>query len=335
MLLDSAIMLLGLEAAAVSVLLVGAALGALLSAVASGCDVCRRGHGPAKSDPAPPPLGALWAATPGRAVPSPAGRAAEPGCVYLVGAGLGDADLLTVRALRLIQTADVVLFDRLISAEIRSLAAPGAEVHIARKVPGKADAAQAELNALGARAAQAGRSVVRVKIGDPLLFARGGEEICVYRGLGIEPVLVPGLSSALVAPLLAKIPVTHRGVANQLLIATGRDRGGRLPDLPAYSPSRTLVLLMAVGRLGTLFEGALAPLGFPPSTPLAVIEDASLPTERQTVTTVAEVAAMHAARPFKAPAVVVIGRVVGALADAAVAAEARMLGPAPESLLRV
>lgn len=252
---------------------------------------------------------------------------AKPGTAYLVGGGLGDADLLTVRAKRLIQTADVVLFDRLISDEIRDLASPTATVHVARKTPGNADTAQASLNDTGIAAVKAGKSVVRVKIGDPLLFARGGEELCVYRAHGFEPVLVPGLSSALVAPLLAKIPVTHRGVANQLLISTGRDKGGTFPDLPDYCPTRTLVLLMAVGKLGTLFVSCLAAKGYPSSLPLAIVEDASLPTERQTMTTLGDVSTVHAAKKFKSPAVVIVGWTVCALSDPAIVEAANSLGP--------
>jgi uroporphyrin-III C-methyltransferase len=252
---------------------------------------------------------------------------AKRGTAYLVGGGLGDVGLLTVQAKALIQTADVVLFDRLISSEIRALASPTTTVHVARKVPGKADAAQAELNEIGINAIKDGKSVVRVKIGDPLLFARGGEELCVYRAHGFEPVLVPGLSSALVAPLLAKIPVTHRGVANQLLISTGRDKGGVFPDLPDYSSTRTLVLLMAVGKLPSLYEACLSAKAYPEALPVAVIEDASLPTERQTVTTLGEVGAVHAARRFKAPAIVVIGWTVSALSDPAVVEAANSLGP--------
>jgi len=321
-------------------LLVGLAVGVATGALVAGRTVAAKSHVPGASAVSPPPRvkgspkdADSSHAPGGEAVPAAGSDAkaasrAVAGTCYLVGGGLGDADLLTVRARSLIQTADVVLFDRLISEEIRRLAGPGADVHVARKVPGKADAAQAELNRLGVTALRAGRSVVRVKIGDPLLFARGGEEVCVYRAHGFEPVLVPGLSSALVAPLLAGIPVTHRGVANQLLVTTGRDKGGAFPDLPRYSPTRTIVILMAVGRMPTLFAEELGPRGYPASTPVAVIENASLPNERQTLTTLGTAAEDYERIGFKAPAVVVVGNVVTALRDAAVVSAATSLGPA-------
>jgi uroporphyrin-III C-methyltransferase len=251
-------------------------------------------------------------------------RRAQPGALYLVGAGLGDVDLLTVRARDLISTADVVVFDRLISDEIRSLARPDAQVHIAGKVPGMADPAQADMNRVGLEALRLGKSVVRVKIGDPMLFARGGEELIVFRSHGMEPIVVPGLSSALVAPLVSGIPVTHRGVSNQVLITTGRDKGGKFPSVPDFDPSRTLVLLMAVGKLKTLFEGELKPRGYPAELPVSIVEDATLSTERQTVMTLGELA--RSSGRFRNPAVITIGRVVTALADPDVVAEALRVG---------
>ena len=241
---------------------------------------------------------------------------ALPGRAYLVGAGLGDPSMLTMQAHGIVTTADVVLFDRLISDEVRALAKESARVYVAGpKTAATADRSQAELDRIGIEAVKEGLSVARVKIGDPLVFARGGEELSAYRSEGVEPVLIPGVTSALAAPLLAGIPLTHRGIASDVLVTTGRDRGGGFPDIPFYSPSRTLVLLMAVGRLPSLYADHLKPLAYPPEVPVAVLERAGLPGQRFTATRLGEVAKDHERLRFKAPAVVVVGWVASMMEE--------------------
>lgn len=204
------------------------------------------------------------------------------GEIYLIGAGLGRPDMLTLEAVGILARADVVLSDRLVDESLRSLFRKDCEVLVAaRKSKGRADGIQGGLNAAGLAALRAGKCVARLKIGDPLLYARGAEEVLFFRQHGFEPRFVAGLSSALTAPMLAGIPVTSRGVANQVLLTTGRDRGGGMPDLPRYSPTRTVVMLMGVGRLSTL-ESDLGAVGYPSTVPVAVVERAGLPSQRVT-----------------------------------------------------
>ena len=233
--------------------------------------------------------------------------------ISLVGVGPGASDLLTLAAARALALADVVITDRIASPELRALIPSHAEIRVSDKMPGKgnADAAQDDINEWGVGALRAGRRVVRLKVGDPFLFGRGGEEVLFYRSHGFEPEVIPGVSSALAGPLAAGIPVTHRGAASSLLIATGVGRGGALPPLPPYDPTRTLVLLMAVGRLPTL----AADLGaaYPPDTLVAVIERATHADQRVTTGTLADIGARAEAAGVVAPAVIVVGAVVGAL----------------------
>ena len=169
------------------------------------------------------------------------------GSVSLVGAGPGDPDLFTVQAVRLLSQASLVISDRLVSKEI--LAMIKCELRIAKKRPGCAEEAQEEIYTWTKDAVLAGKHVVRLKIGDPFLFGRGGEEVLEFRKLGVEPLLVPGVSSAYAAPLSAKIPLTHRGISNSVLISTGYGKNEAVIEIPEYSSDRTVVLLMAVGRI--------------------------------------------------------------------------------------
>lgn len=242
--------------------------------------------------------------------------------ISLVGAGPGSPDLLTVAAYHALASADVVICDRIAPSALRAIARPAALFLVADKLPGRADVAQAELNAWGIDALQRGRNVVRLKAGDPYLYGRGGEEFEFYAGHGFLPDVIPGVCSALSAPLSAGIPVTHRGCASQVLISTGHGRDGALPELPPFHASRTLVLLMAVSRMRTLRE-QLGEGGYPSSTPVAVIERATHPDERVTCTTLARLC--EDAATAASPAVIVVGAVVDALpsARAAVAAARR------------
>ena len=142
----------------------------------------------------------------------------------LVGAGPGDPELITLKARRYLQNADLVVSDRLVPQQVLDLVE--GELRIAAKVTGKSDEAQIELMKWCLEGVEKGQKVVRLKIGDPLLFGRGGEEILWFRERGYEPELVPGISSALSAPMAAKIPVTHRGVSDQVIITTGRGTAG-------------------------------------------------------------------------------------------------------------
>ncbi|KAJ1972778.1 uroporphyrin-III C-methyltransferase [Dimargaris verticillata] len=216
------------------------------------------------------------------------------GQLYLVGAGLGTPEHLTVAAYQAIRTADVILSDKLIPAGILSLvqtspstpcrcvstgptnasngeplipvactcpeAATRPQIlHVARKFPGHADQAQQEFNQLGEQYLARGLTVVRLKAGDPFIYGRGGEEYLYFKERGYTPTVLPGLSSAVAGPLLAAIPLTHRDCADQIVVATGttRDRGP-MSDLPPFHPKRTTVLLMAVHRLETVVKALLS-----------------------------------------------------------------------------
>ena len=178
--------------------------------------------------------------------------AGEPlGNITLVGAGPGDPDLLTLAAHKAIMSADVVVADRLVSQEILQLVQHG-QLKVARKLPGCALEAQREIYRWCAEAVLAGKNVVRLKIGDPYVFGRGGEEVLEFRRLGVEARVIPGISSALAGPLAAGIPVTHRGIANRVVFCTGMSKEETVPDVPHYHAEQTCVFLMAVGILPQL-----------------------------------------------------------------------------------
>ncbi len=226
--------------------------------------------------------------------------------VYLVGAGPGDPDLLTVQAARLISEADCLIVDRLVPPAIRSLARIDAEIIDVGKWPG-GGSTQEEIHEILIRAAGRHRSVVRLKGGDPFVFARGGEEVELLQSSGIEVVIVPGITSALAAPALAGIPVTRRGVARWITIATAvtEDPDAAVVQFPALpEPGGTLIILMGVQRRSRLAQ-ELQEIGWSPATPVAAIEDASLPTQRVVTCTLGTLGSADIA----APAVLVIGEV--------------------------
>ena len=180
------------------------------------------------------------------------------------------------------------------------------------------------MNGLGLAALRRGLRVVRLKVGDPYLYGRCGEEVAFYRAHGFEPRVIPGVCTALAAPAAAGIPVTHRGAADQVLLSTGQGRGGSFPDLPSFAPKRTLVLLMAVKRIPLLRQDLCEERGYPPATPVAVIERATHPSQRVTRTTLEGLAAAAAAAGVQSPAVIVVGAVCTAMEAAVVA---RAAGP--------
>ena len=223
--------------------------------------------------------------------------------VFLVGAGPGSADLLTLRALRTLERAEVVVHDRLIGAEILALVPPAAEVYDVGKTPGGPDNQDA-INDLLVRYGRTGRTVVRLKGGDPFVFGRGGEELAVLAGAGIDWEVVPGITSAFAAPLAAGIPVTHRGSSCGVVVVSARgcERDPELARLAAAG--LTIVILMGVARRAAI-AAELIEGGLDPATPVAVVERASTPEERVQRATVGELSAMTVA----APAVIVIGAV--------------------------
>lgn len=228
--------------------------------------------------------------------------------VSLVGAGPGDPDLLTLKALRLLQSADVILYDRLVSAEILALANPQAEFIYTGKEEGHQDAVQQQIFDLLLTHASAGKHVVRLKSGDPFLFGRGGEEMLYLRQRGIAVEVVPGISSSLAAPACAGIPVTYRGVASSVAVVTARCKGGSANDWQKLAQIDTLVVLMGVKYRSNLAQ-SLINAGRAATEPAAFIERGSTVDQRVVECTLGEIAAGQV-KDIIAPAVLVIGKVV-------------------------
>ncbi|MGH3366377.1 MAG: uroporphyrinogen-III C-methyltransferase [Nocardioidaceae bacterium] len=244
-----------------------------------------------------------------------ADRPAEvaPG-VTLVGGGPGDAELITSAARRALHSADVVVADRLAPRAVLDELPPHVEVIDAAKLPRGRAAAQDDINQVIVARARAGKRVVRFKGGDAFVFGRGFEEAIACAEAGVPWRVVPGLSSATAVPALAGVPLTHRGVAHEFTVASGHLPPGHpdsLVNWEALAALRgTLVLLMAIDNLGGISE-ALVGYGRDPDTPVAVVQDGTLPGERTLMSTLRQVPADAARSGLRPPAVVVLGDVVG------------------------
>ncbi len=245
--------------------------------------------------------------------------AGEPprGGVAIVGAGPGDPDLLTLRALRLIQRADVVIYDKLVGPGVLDLARRDAERIYVGKSKGDHSKSQDEINALIAGQAQAGRRVVRLKGGDPFIFGRGGEELEYLRRRGIPVEVVPGITAALGCAAAAGIPLTHRDHAQAVTFATGQGKDGE-PELDWSTLARlnqTLVIYMGVGAAGRI-AARLIEHGLDPATPVAVIENGTLPSQKALYGRLSGLGWLVRQSDITGPALIVIGS-VAALAEAA------------------
>ena len=229
-----------------------------------------------------------------------------PGIVYLVGAGPGDPGLLTARALELIAAADVILYDRLIPAAALDGARADAEVLFVGKEGGGPSVPQEETEALILARARAGRTVVRLKGGDPFVFGRGGEEALALREAGIPFEIVPGVTAGVAAAAYAGIPVTHRGLSTAVALVTGHTRAGRfgvsiLTGLggPRGVPG-TLVFYMGVRQLPQIAESLIA-AGRPAAEPVAIVERGTLPDQRTVTGTLENIAEIAAREEVRAP----------------------------------
>jgi uroporphyrin-III C-methyltransferase / precorrin-2 dehydrogenase / sirohydrochlorin ferrochelatase len=200
------------------------------------------------------------------------------GFVWLVGAGPGDPDLLTRRAARCLESADLVLYDALVQPGALALA-PHAQCFSVGKRAGRQAMRQETIHFLMIRAARRGKRVVRLKGGDPFVFGRGGEEALALAAAGVPFEVVPGVSSAVAAPALAGIPVTHRGLASGFLVVSGHAEPAYRPALESLAPrSATVVVLMGLAQRGAVAALLLA-RGWSASTPAAVVFDASGPAQ--------------------------------------------------------
>ena len=233
------------------------------------------------------------------------------GKVYLVGAGPGPVELLTLKAAELLRHADVVVYDRLIQEGVLALASPCAERIYMGKPVGRHDSRQGEVNEVLVRKAREGKQVVRLKGGDPFMLGRGGEEAEYLAERGVPFEVIPGISSALAAPLHAGIPVTHRDLASCVVIATGHGahRDEDRLDWAALSKLDTLVFLMGVHNVGRI-ASRLIEHGRDPATPAALIQMAYWPGERVLVSTLANIAAEAERTEVQPPATLLIGEVV-------------------------
>jgi uroporphyrin-III C-methyltransferase len=229
------------------------------------------------------------------------------GTVYLVGAGPGDPDLLTVKALGAIQAADVVLHDRLVGDGVLDLIPKGVQTIPVGKTAGTQDETQRRILWLMVAHARQGRTVVRLKGGDPFIFGRGSEEWEYLSGYHIPVEVVPGITSALAAPALAGIPLTHRGVASSFAVVTGHLADGPTDQWTDYAHIDTLVVLMGAAHRSRIAVSLMA-AGRPPDQPAAFIERATTSQERVIVTTLEGIASGYV--EVEPPAVLVVGDVV-------------------------
>ncbi len=234
------------------------------------------------------------------------------GAVYLVGGGPGNPDLLTFRALRLMQLADVVLYDNLVPTAILDLVRRDAERLYVGKQRDRHALPQEEINQLLVRLAQEGRKVVRLKGGDPFIFGRGGEEIETLAEHGIDFEVVPGITSASGASCFAGIPLTHRDHAQSVTFVTGHRRAGETElDWPRLvSPTETVVVYMGVGEAPTICR-QLIEHGRDPATPAAVVEKATTEWQRVVTATLATLPDQMQQVKIESPALIIIGSVVG------------------------
>ncbi|WP_043640230.1 uroporphyrinogen-III C-methyltransferase [Nonomuraea candida] len=237
----------------------------------------------------------------------------KPVGVALVGGGPGDPGLITVRGRQLLAQADVVVADRLAPRALLDELAPDVELIDAAKVPYGRSLSQETINELLVDRARQGKFVVRLKGGDSFVFGRGGEEMIACAQAGIPVTVVPGLTSAVAVPAAAGVPVTHRGVSQEfhvISVHVAPDDPRSTVDWPALARSQgTLVLLMAVERLPKVAE-ALVRDGRSPETPVMVVQDGTLPTQRAVIASLSTVADRVSAAGIRPPAIVVVGDVV-------------------------
>lgn len=236
-----------------------------------------------------------------------------PGKVYLVGAGPGDPGLLTVKAKTLIECADVVVFDALVSEPILSLINPQAERIHAGKRRGRHSMSQADITQLLRQKAYEQAVVVRLKGGDPFVFGRGGEEMGDLIAAGISVEVVPGITAGIAAPAYAGIPVTHRGYSSSVTFVTGHESAGKYRPQVNWGAiaqaSETIVIYMGVHNLPHITQSLIG-AGLAVETPIALIRWGTRPEQEELIGTLSNIVEKVAASGFQAPAVAVVGKVV-------------------------
>ena len=231
------------------------------------------------------------------------------GFVSLVGAGPGDPDLLTVRALDRLRAADLVLYDALVAPEVVTLADRAQRFYVGKRA-GRRSVRQETITRVMVRAARRGRRVVRLKCGDPYVLGRGGEETVALRTAGVPFEVVQGLTTAVAAPALAGIPVTHRGLASGFVVVSGHDESSFRPVLGSLGPGTlTVIVLMGLAHRGAV-AACLIERGWPAATAAAVVFAASTPRARTWVGTLGTLGTAPGATDAEEPGTIVIGGVV-------------------------
>jgi uroporphyrin-III C-methyltransferase len=233
------------------------------------------------------------------------------GKVYLIGAGPGDPELMTLKAVRLLGEAQVVLLDALVNRAVLRFVAPGAEVIEVGKRGGRHSATQEEIQQQMLAHALAGKTVARLKGGDPFMFGRGGEEMQCLQAAGIAVEVVSGVTAGMAVPAALGIPVTHRDHARSVTFLTGHGCDDTPPNWSGLvAAGGTLVIYMGVANLPGITEQLLS-AGMPPTRPAAVIENGTLPEQRCVAAPLAELVERVGLAGIGSPAIVVIGDVVG------------------------
>ncbi|HUU65717.1 MAG TPA: siroheme synthase CysG [Methyloceanibacter sp.] len=241
---------------------------------------------------------------------------ASHGRVLLVGAGPGDPELLTMKAVRALKSADVVFYDRLVGDGVLDHARREAELIPVGKAKGAHSVPQSEINALLIARAKAGQTVVRLKSGDPFIFGRGGEELDALRAEGIAIEIVPGVTAGIAAAASLQIPLTHRDVSHSVTFVSGHEASGQEPgfeylDLAALAAGKnTLIVYMGVSTAAAVAQKLLE-AGFRTGLPVLAVENASRDNERRIATTIAALAAHPESLGLKSPAVLIFGEVAG------------------------
>jgi uroporphyrin-III C-methyltransferase/precorrin-2 dehydrogenase/sirohydrochlorin ferrochelatase/uroporphyrin-III C-methyltransferase len=240
----------------------------------------------------------------------------KQGLVSLVGAGPGDPELLTLKALRLLQNADVILYDRLVSSDILAMIPSGIARIAVGKMPGHHCVPQDQINEIIISLARGGRHVVRLKGGDPYVFGRGGEEITALLAYGIRFEVVPGITAASGCSAYSGIPLTYRGISRRVQFITGHFKNDEMLDIDWHKvadPQSTLVIYMGLANIEEIAHSLIG-AGLKPETPAAVVENATTEQQRRVTTCLGSLGQIIREHGITAPAMIIIGEVV-AMAD--------------------
>ncbi len=237
-------------------------------------------------------------------------RATQPGKVWLVGAGPGAADLLTVKALRCLESADIIFYDQLVSSDIRALFPRHVPALYVGKTKGRHSVTQENLNQMLIDQAQMGLQVCRIKGGDPFVFGRGGEELLALRNAGIDAEVIPGITSAAGCGAAAGIPLTHRGLAQGCTLVTAHGETELNINWQALAQlQHTLVFYMGVSR-AQLIRDQLCMAGLSGSTPAAIIENGCRPEQRVLIGELSTLPTLASDNAVRSPALIVVGATV-------------------------